>query len=75
MHVLMKANDCSNQVLAQYHNKEIKMDNLATIGLIVIAVLAVLGLGIKVAINYKSGNRNKLKDVHIGGDFTGGDKK
>lgn len=53
------------------------MNDLVTMGLIGIAVLAVLGLGIRVVINFKAGKnvKNKLKNVSIGGDFVGRDKK
>ena len=50
------------------------MDNLIIIGFIVVAVLAVLGLGIKVVISVKSGSRSNFKDVQAGGDVVGRDK-
>lgn len=48
-----------------------------TMGLIGVAVLAVLGLGIRVVFKIKSGKsvKNNLKHVDIGGDFVGRDKK
>ena len=54
-----------------------KMNDLVTMGLIGIAVLAVLGLGVRVVMNLKAGNnvKNKMKNVSIGGDFVGRDKK
>lgn len=53
------------------------MNDIVIAGLIVIAALAVLGLGIRVVIKLKGGKNvsNKLKDVEIGGDYTGRDKK
>ncbi|MGR5144151.1 hypothetical protein ACQKPX_21075 [Photobacterium sp. DNB23_23_1] len=53
------------------------MNDLMTIGLIGVAVVAVLGLGIRVVLNFKSGKsvKNNLKNVDIGRDFTGRDKK
>jgi hypothetical protein len=50
------------------------MDNLITIGLIAIAILAVLGLGIKVAISIKGGSKSSFKNVQAGGDVVGRDK-
>lgn len=50
------------------------MDNLITIGLIAVAILAVLGLGIKVVISFKSGSKSNFKNVHAGGDVVGRDK-
>ncbi|WP_154140121.1 hypothetical protein [Photobacterium damselae] len=53
------------------------MNDFMIMGLIGIAVVAVLGLGIRVVLKFKSGNsvKNKLKGVNIGGDFVGRDKK
>ncbi|WP_423186827.1 hypothetical protein ACO1PK_01015 [Alishewanella sp. d11] len=50
------------------------MDNLMTIGLIVVAVLAVLGLGIRVTLNFNGGNKSNIKNVQAGGDVVGRDK-
>jgi len=50
------------------------MDNLITIGLVAIAILAVLGLGIKIIINFKGGNKSNFKNVQAGGDVVGRDK-
>lgn len=50
------------------------MDNLITIGLIAIAILAVLGLGIKIVINIKGGSKSSFKNVQAGGDVVGRDK-
>lgn len=50
------------------------MDNLITIGLIAVAILAVLGLGIKVVINLKSGSKSTFKNVRAHGDVVGRDK-
>lgn len=50
------------------------MDNLITIGLIAVAILAVLGLGIKVIISFKSENKSNIKNVRAGGDVVGRDK-
>ena len=53
------------------------MNNLMTMGLIGVAIVAVLGLGIRVVLKFKSGKsvKNNLKNVGIGGDFVGRDKK
>lgn len=48
--------------------------DLMTIGLITVAVLAVLGLGIKIALNYKGGSKSTIKNVKAGGDVVGRDK-
>ncbi|MCL1121297.1 hypothetical protein N7V09_14985 [Shewanella seohaensis] len=50
------------------------MDNLITIGLIAVAILAVLGLGIKVVISFRSGSKSNFKNVRAGGDVVGRDK-
>lgn len=50
------------------------MNELTTIGLIIVAVLAVLGLGIKVVINFKSGSKTSFKNITAGGDVVGRDK-
>jgi len=50
------------------------MDDLITIGLISVAVLAVLGLGIKVVMNFKGGNKSNFKNVRADGDVVGRDK-
>ena len=55
-------------------SKGTKMDNLITIGLIAVAILAVLGLGIKVVISFKSGSKSNFKNVQAGGDVVGRDK-
>ncbi|WP_156731444.1 hypothetical protein [Photobacterium phosphoreum] len=52
------------------------MNNILYIGLIVIACLAVLGLGIKVIVTMKGSTNtttNKLKKVKIDGSYTGRD--
>ncbi|MCL1038486.1 hypothetical protein L2750_15235 [Shewanella submarina] len=53
------------------------MNDLVLIGLIGIAVLAILGLGVRIVINLKAGENvnNNLDNVKIGGDFVGRDKK
>ncbi len=48
------------------------MNELAIIGLIVVAALAVIGLGIKVAIKIRTGN--SFKNISAGGDVVGRDK-
>lgn len=50
------------------------MSNLATVGLMAVAVLAVLGLGVKVIIKFESGNRSSFKNVQADGDVIGRDK-
>lgn len=49
------------------------MSDLAVYGLIGLAALAVLGLGIKVAIHFKGGVKNNLKNVTIHGPYAGRD--
>ncbi|KGR35988.1 hypothetical protein OA39_01090 [Vibrio campbellii] len=53
------------------------MNDLMTMGLIGVAVVAVLGLGVRIVLKFKSGKNveNNLKNVDIGGDFVGRDKK
>lgn len=53
------------------------MNDLIVMGLIGVAVLAVLGLGVRVVVNLKAGKNvnNDVKNVSIGGDFVGRDKK
>ncbi|WP_163937130.1 hypothetical protein [Paraferrimonas sp. SM1919] len=50
------------------------MDNLITIGLIAVAILAVLGLGIKVVMSFKGGSKSSFKNIRAGGDVVGRDK-
>lgn len=50
------------------------MDDLLTIGLIVVAILAVLGLGIRFVINFKGGSKSNFKNIQAGGDVVGRDK-
>lgn len=50
------------------------MDNLTTIGLISIATLAVLGLGIRIVISLKGGSKSSFKNVKARGDVVGRDK-
>ncbi|SFX54750.1 hypothetical protein SAMN02745752_02030 [Marinospirillum alkaliphilum DSM 21637] len=50
------------------------MDNLIITGLMAVAILAILGLGIKVIINFKSGSKSNFKNVQAGGDIVGRDK-
>ncbi len=50
------------------------MNDLLTIGLIIVAVLAVLGLGIRVVIRFKGGNKSTFKNIKAGGDVVGRDK-
>lgn len=50
------------------------MNDLVTIGLIVVAVLAVLGLGIRVVISFKGGTKSNFKNIKAGGDVVGRDK-
>jgi hypothetical protein len=54
--------------------KGTEMDDLITIGVIAVAILAVLGLGIKFVISFKSGSKNNFKNVQAGGDVVGRDK-
>lgn len=48
--------------------------DLVTIGLIAIAALAVLGLGVKVVMSFKGGSKNSMKNIQAGGDVVGRDK-
>jgi hypothetical protein len=49
------------------------MNEIVIYGLIGLAALAVMGLGIKVAINLKGGVKNNLKNVTIHGPYAGRD--
>jgi len=51
------------------------MNDAVVYGLIAVALLAVLGLGVKVALNYKGGSKTIIKNVEAGGDVVGRDKK
>lgn len=51
-----------------------EVNDLVTIGLIVVAVLAVLGLGIRVVISFKGGTKSNFKNIKAGGDVVGRDK-
>lgn len=48
--------------------------DLVTIGLIFVAALAVLGLGVKVIMSFKVGSKNSMKNINAGGDVVGRDK-
>ncbi|MDD2762302.1 MAG: hypothetical protein PHH11_18640 [Methylomonas sp.] len=54
------------------------MNETLIIGLIVVAVLAVTGLGIKIALTYKGKNKTnysvKMNNITAGGDVVGRDK-
>ncbi|WP_160309832.1 hypothetical protein [Chromobacterium subtsugae] len=50
------------------------MNSLLVIALAVIAGLAVLGLGVKVALNWTGGKKVVQKNIIAGGDVTAGDK-
>jgi hypothetical protein len=50
------------------------MSNITTLGLIAVAVLAVLGLGIRVVFKIKGGNKNVMKNINASGDVVGRDK-
>lgn len=49
------------------------MNDIAVYGLIGLAALAVLGLGVRVAIRFKGGIKNNLKNVTIQGPYAGRD--
>ena len=51
------------------------MEDILIYGLIIIASLAVIGLGIKVSLNIKGGKKVVMKNLQAGGDIVGGDKK
>ena len=50
------------------------MNDYLIYGLIGVAALAVLGLGIKVTMSYTGGNKTVMKDVRAKGDVVGRDK-
>lgn len=51
------------------------MNEFIMYGLIGLAALAILGLGVKVIITYKGGKKTVMKNIQAGGDVVGGDKK
>jgi hypothetical protein len=51
------------------------MSEILLFGLIGLAALAVLGLGIRVIIKFKSGNKTTFKNINAAGDVVGRDKK
>lgn len=51
------------------------MNEILIYGLIALAALAILGLGVKVAISYKGGNKANFKNINANGDVVGRDKK
>ncbi|QLC73693.1 hypothetical protein LPB260_23505 [Pseudomonas sp. LPB0260] len=51
------------------------MNDLAIYGLIALGALAIAGLGVKIAINYKGGTKNNLKNVTIHGPYAGRDNR
>ncbi|MBU2969829.1 hypothetical protein KO527_10770 [Pseudoalteromonas sp. C2R02] len=50
------------------------MNELMVYGLIGIAALAVLGLGVKIAINFKGSKKTIMKNIDAGGDVVAGNK-
>jgi hypothetical protein len=50
------------------------MNEMLVYGLIIVAVLAVLGLGVKISISYRSGDKTVIRDVNSHGDVVGRDK-
>jgi hypothetical protein len=51
------------------------MNDILVYGLIGVAMLAVAGLGIKIAFAYKGGTKISMKNIDAGGDVVGRDKK
>jgi hypothetical protein len=51
------------------------MNEILLYGLVGLAALAILGLGIKVVISFKSGNKTTFKNIDAGGDVVGRDKR
>ena len=51
------------------------MNEILVYGLVGLAALAILGLGIKVALSYKGGKKTVMKNIDAGGDVVGRDKK
>jgi hypothetical protein len=54
--------------------EELNMNDVLIYGLVAVAVLAVLGLGIKVAINFQGGSKVVIRDIDTQGDVVGGNK-
>lgn len=50
------------------------MNETLIYGLIAIALFAVVGLGIKVTMNFRSGDKFIMKNIKADGDVTGRDK-
>jgi len=50
------------------------MNDVVTYGLVAVAVLAVLGLGVRFVFNFKSGDKTIIKNVDAKGDVVGRDK-
>jgi hypothetical protein len=51
------------------------MNEILVYGLVGIVMLAVAGLGVKVAFAYKGGTKINMRDISAGGDVVGRDKK
>jgi hypothetical protein len=51
------------------------MNEILIFGLIGVACLAILGLGIRVVLKFRSGNKTTFKNINAGGDVVGRDKK
>jgi len=51
------------------------MNDIFIYGLISLAGLAILGLGVKVFISFKGGSKATFKNIKAGGDVIGRDKK
>nr|WP_298137408.1 hypothetical protein [uncultured Pseudomonas sp.] len=49
------------------------MEDIAIYGLIALGALAIMGLGIKIKMNYKGGVKNTIKNSTIHGSYTGRD--
>ncbi|WP_165369521.1 MULTISPECIES: hypothetical protein [unclassified Pseudomonas] len=51
------------------------MSEVMQYGLIGLLALAVVGLGVKVTLSYKGGNKVNMKNIKAKGDVVGRDKK
>jgi hypothetical protein len=51
------------------------MNDLLIYGIVGLAALAIIGLGVKVIVSFKGGNKTIMKDIAAGGDVVAGDKK
>lgn len=64
----------SEFIINNSFKEESIMNDIITLGLVAVAVLAVLGLGIRVSLRFKGGNKNVMKNINASGDVVGRDK-